>query len=246
MKAFISKQSARLGFAKTVAILAAICCVVTLCSFKAAYDDYRSEKPVQTSSQIVKQKHTMMKTSAREAVARVDEKNLMAIKEKKEQEKKIKEIARQRAEEAKKAAEKKKVLAAKKKAAEEKKAAAEKAAAENTKKTAGANSVEWNGRCLSKAAGSITGPSGRETYYNLDMSGVVSIMRSAGFSEAEYPYAVRGDGVKTLGGYVMVAANYGIRPRGSFVQTSLGTGIVCDTGGFASRNPTQLDIAVTW
>ena len=67
-----------------------------------------------------------------------------------------------------------------------------------------------------------------------------------GFSEKKYPYAVRNDGVKTLGGYVMVAANLSIRPKGSFIMTSVGTGIVVDTGGFASRNPTQLDIATDW
>ena len=44
----------------------------------------------------------------------------------------------------------------------------------------------------------------------------------------------------------MVAANLGVHPRGSLVETSLGTGIVVDTGGFAEGNPTQLDIAVDW
>lgn len=87
------------------------------------------------------------------------------------------------------------------------------------------------------------GPSGKETYYNLDMSGVVRIMRSIGNND---PYWVRSDGVKMLGNYVMVAANFSIRPRGSYIQTSLGMGIVCDTGGFAAHNPTQLDIAVDW
>ena len=57
---------------------------------------------------------------------------------------------------------------------------------------------------------------------------------------------VRADGVKTLGGYVMVAANLRISPKGSFIKTSLGTGIVVDTGGFAAHNPTQLDIATNW
>ena len=78
------------------------------------------------------------------------------------------------------------------------------------------------------------------------MSGVIRIMRGMGFSEEEYPYEVRSDGAKTLGGYVMVAANLGLRPRGTFIQTSLGTGLVCDTGGFASSNRTQLDLATNW
>ena len=103
--------------------------------------------------------------------------------------------------------------------------------------------TRWKGPVLSKRRGTITGPSGKETYYNLNMSGVVRIMRRMG---NEDEYWVRDDGVKMLGDYVMVAANLKIRPRGSLVETSLGTGIVCDTGGFAKKNPYQLDIAVTW
>lgn len=87
------------------------------------------------------------------------------------------------------------------------------------------------------------GPSGKETYYNLPMQGVVNIMRGMGNND---PYWVRDDGVKMLGDYVMIAAHLGIRPRGSLVPTSLGMGIVCDTGGFASGNPTQIDIATAW
>lgn len=101
----------------------------------------------------------------------------------------------------------------------------------------------WNGSVLTPSAGVNYGPSGKETYYNLDMSGVVSIMRGMGNNDN---YWVRGDGVKMLGDYVMVAANLNVHPRGSIVETSLGTGIVCDTGGFASGNATQLDIATSW
>ena len=78
------------------------------------------------------------------------------------------------------------------------------------------------------------------------MQGVVSIMRGMGFSEEEYPYWVREDGVKMLGQYVMVAAHLGVFPRGTTVESSLGTALVCDTGGFAASNPTQLDIATAW
>lgn len=106
--------------------------------------------------------------------------------------------------------------------------------------------ASYNGSKLTKSRGTIQGPSGKETYYNLNMTGVVSIMRRQGFSESEYPYNVRADGVKCLGPYVMVAAHLGQRPRGSKVQTSLGTGLVCDTGGFATNNPTQIDIATAW
>ena len=99
---------------------------------------------------------------------------------------------------------------------------------------------------LTKQAGVFDGPSGKETYYNLNMSGVVSIMRGMGYTEEEYPYWVRDDGCKMLGDYVMVAASFDIRPRGTILETSLGAAIVCDTGGFAYSNPTQIDIAVNW
>ena len=103
--------------------------------------------------------------------------------------------------------------------------------------------TNWNGTKLNAYDGTIQGPSGKETYYNLPMQGVVSIMRGIGNND---PYWVREDGVKMLGDYVMVAANLNVRPRGTIVETSLGTGIVCDTGGFAANNPYQLDVAVTW
>lgn len=101
----------------------------------------------------------------------------------------------------------------------------------------------WNGPVLSPWVGTVEGPSGKETYYNLDMSGVVEIMRSMGNTDE---YWIREDGCKMLGNYIMCAANLDVHPRGSLVESSLGTCIVCDTGGFAYYNPTQLDIAVTW
>lgn len=105
---------------------------------------------------------------------------------------------------------------------------------------------EWTGSVITASGGVNYGPSGYETYYNLPMGGVINIMRSAGFDEEEYPYWVREDGAKMLGPYIMIAANLDLRPRGSIVECSLGTALVCDTGGFASSNPTQLDIAVDW
>lgn len=116
------------------------------------------------------------------------------------------------------------------------------AASTNTANTAAAT-FTWNGSALNPSSGTIIGPSGKETYYNLNMNGVVSIMRSSGNSDE---YWVREDGVKMLGNYVMVAANLSVHPRGSLVETSLGMGIVCDTGGFAYTNQNQLDIAVAW
>ena len=131
------------------------------------------------------------------------------------------------------------------KEAEEKEKLAKKLEEEKKKKVE-IIETSYSGSKLTKSKGTIQGPSGKETYYNLNMSGVVSIMRRKGFSEVEYPYNVRADGVKCLGPYVMVAAHLGNRPRGSKVQTSLGTGLVCDTGGFAAGNPSQIDIATSW
>ena len=99
---------------------------------------------------------------------------------------------------------------------------------------------------LTNMSGIYYGPSGLETYYNLPMEGVVGVMRNLGYDEVNYPYWVRDDGCKMLGNYIMVAADYSIRPRGTIVPTSLGAGIVCDTGGFIYNNPLQLDIATAW
>ena len=133
---------------------------------------------------------------------------------------------------------------AERKAAEEAKRKAEEEArkAEEARRAATYN-TSWNGSKLTKSKGVNYGPSGKETYYNLNMSGVVKIMRNMGNTDE---YWVRDDGCKMLGDYIMVAANLSVHPRGSLVETSLGTGIVCDTGGFAKNNPYQLDIAVNW
>ena len=93
---------------------------------------------------------------------------------------------------------------------------------------------------LTASKGVNYGPSGKETYYNLNMSGVVDIMQSMGYNAQ---YWVREDGVKMYGDYVMVAADLNTHPRGSLVESSLGTAIVVDTGGFAASNPNQSDIA---
>ena len=83
----------------------------------------------------------------------------------------------------------------------------------------------------------------KETYYNLNMSRVVSNAQGNGL---DGEYWVRDDGCKMYGDYVIVAANQEVHPYGSTVETSMGTGIVLDTGGFASGNPTQVDIATDW
>lgn len=99
---------------------------------------------------------------------------------------------------------------------------------------------------ITPSAGVFAGPNGKESYYNLGMGNVIRSMRDIGYSEEEYPYWIREDGAKMLGQYVMVAANLELRPKGTIIETSLGEAIVCDTGGFAAYNPTQLDIATDW
>lgn len=101
----------------------------------------------------------------------------------------------------------------------------------------------WKGEVIDHSGGINKGPNGDETYYNLDMSGVVDIMRKMGNTD---PYWVRSDGVHMLGNYVMIASDLHLRPRGTIYETSRGMSMVCDTGSFAEDNPMQTDIAVTW
>ena len=82
-----------------------------------------------------------------------------------------------------------------------------------------------------------------ETYYNLDMSVVVSVAQSRGIAGE---YHVRSDGAKMIGDYIMVAACYDVHPYGSLVNTSLGMGIVVDTGAFTAWNAGNIDISTTW
>ena len=104
-------------------------------------------------------------------------------------------------------------------------------------------SYSWNGSVLTAEMGVNYGPTGKETWYDLDMSWVISYMRYLGY---DGEYWIRDDGCKMLGSYIMCAANLDVFPRGSLVESSLGTCIVCDTGGFAANNPYQLDIATDW
>lgn len=86
----------------------------------------------------------------------------------------------------------------------------------------------------------------KETYYNLPMGGVIRLMDSEGIEHGEY--WVRADGCKMLGDYIMVAGDLDVYPRGTLVETSLGTGIVCDTGDFVycPDGSNWIDIAVNW
>ena len=96
---------------------------------------------------------------------------------------------------------------------------------------------------LTPSAGVFYGPSGKETYYNLPMGGVIAIAQAAGI---QGNYWERSDGAKMYGNYIMCACGFTVRPRGTIVQTSLGPGICLDTGGFAANDPYQIDLAVTW
>ena len=75
------------------------------------------------------------------------------------------------------------------------------------------------------------------------MSNCVNRIRAKGYDGY---YWIRNDGVKMYGDYIMIAACLDIRPLGTIVETSLGDGIVVDTGEFAQTNATQIDIAVDW
>ncbi|MCL1839796.1 ubiquitin-like domain-containing protein [Candidatus Saccharibacteria bacterium] len=114
--------------------------------------------------------------------------------------------------------------------------------------TVGARTIAMNP--LTKQMGrnrytTSTGILREETWYDLDMSGVMKIkQRECGGSAT---YTVRADGVKVdEDGYVIVAAHLDYYPRCSLVETSLGLGKVYDTGSFANSNPEQFDIATDW
>lgn len=104
----------------------------------------------------------------------------------------------------------------------------------------------WEGSVLTKAKGTNMGPAGRETYYNLPMGGCIKTMRDRGYDEEHYPVWTRDDGAKMFGKYVMIAANWRIRPLGTILETSMGWAIVVDTGEFVSEYPYGVDIAVDW
>lgn len=102
----------------------------------------------------------------------------------------------------------------------------------------------WDGKVLNNSNGKVEGPSGIETYYNLPMSGCVRLMNNLGYYGTVW---TRSDGAKMWDGYVMVAADLSIHPKGSLVETTLGTGIVVDTGDFVHNGSgVSLDIATAW
>lgn len=195
------------------------------------------------------QELTKLKQQVKEEKARIAEAERLAkIQKEKEEAKRIADEKAKAEQEAKEKAEKE---AREKEEAEKEASKKAEQTVKETKTVSTENSTTNttnenyipSGAKLTASAGVFQGPSGKETYYNLDMSGVISIAKSQGI---EGNYWVREDGVKMYGDYVIVAAHLGIRPRGSLIETSLGMGIVLDTGGFASSNSTQLDIATNW
>ena len=96
---------------------------------------------------------------------------------------------------------------------------------------------------LTPESGTFTFEGHTETYYNLPMDVVVQVAQSKGIAGE---YHVRSDGAKMIGDYIMVAADYSVHPYGSLVNTSLGMGIVVDTGGFIAWNPQNIDISCAW
>lgn len=136
---------------------------------------------------------------------------------------------------------------------EEKQAEAEKKAKKETeeynRRVSDVGILSEPGKNLTKRGGVFYGPSGKESYYNLPINGVLRNMAAAGY---ELTYFVRSDGVKMVrdkdgNNYVMAAADLSVRPKGTVVQTSLGKALVVDTGSFVNNgDPYALDIAVAW
>ena len=93
---------------------------------------------------------------------------------------------------------------------------------------------------LTAKAGRIAYGDHVETWYNLDMSRVISRADQAiGLTDL---YHVDERGVKMYGPWVIVAAHPS-KVRYSRVQTSLGEGIILDTH---TTDPEVYDIAVAW
>ena len=85
----------------------------------------------------------------------------------------------------------------------------------------------------------------KETYYNLNMSGIYA-KADKNFGSHHKKW-IREDGVKMYGPYVVLAVPFDVYPYGTTdIPTSLGLGIALDTGAFAETNKDQIDIAVDW
>lgn len=80
-----------------------------------------------------------------------------------------------------------------------------------------------------------------ETYYNLSMKRIVQQAQNKGIPGE---YWESENGCKMYGEFIMCAGAPG--RYGEIIETSLGQGIILDTGSFAKTNPTCIDIATNW
>lgn len=111
----------------------------------------------------------------------------------------------------------------------------QRAAQQQQQQAAQQQSYSGSGSRLTRSSGVNYYNGNKETYYNLDMSGVISNAQSMGI---QGNYWIRDDGVKMYGDYVIVAAQMN---KGTLISTSLGTGIVLDYCPAGT-----IDIATNW
>ena len=111
----------------------------------------------------------------------------------------------------------------------------QRAAQQQQQQAAQQQSYSGSGSRLTRSSGVNYYNGNKETYYNLDMSGVISNAQSMGI---QGNYWIRDDGVKMYGDYVIVAAQM---DKGTLISTSLGTGIVLDYCPAGT-----IDIATNW
>ena len=95
------------------------------------------------------------------------------------------------------------------------------------------------------------GPSGKEDYVNISVSYILDNAYYHGYDEKEYSYWENEYGLQMFGSYIIVASDYDIHPYGSIVQTSLGEGIVLDTGSSVTTScdtyyTHDIDIYTNW
>lgn len=94
---------------------------------------------------------------------------------------------------------------------------------------------------LTAKAGKITYNGHTESWYDLPMDRV--IQKADAMIGVSDMYYIREDGVKMYGPWVIVAAHPSV-PRYSFVDTSLGLGIILDRHEMPDKN--LYDIATDW
>lgn len=111
----------------------------------------------------------------------------------------------------------------------------QRAAQQQQQQAAQQQNYSGSGSRLTRSSGVNYYNGNKETYYNLDMSGVISNAQSMGI---QGNYWIRDDGVKMYGDYVIVAAQM---DKGTIISTSLGTGIVLDYCPAGT-----IDIATNW